>query len=106
MSEMINRIGRAVCSALFGEYVGGVIPFDVERVGRAVLEAMREPTIDMIDAGTAADWVGDCEGRAGMSIVPTERPDWLEDGDGDFPDRRGIWAAMIDAAMKTKPPGD
>ena len=83
----------------------------------------REPTPEMIAAGAAADWVGECESKAGQSIVPLA-PDnsdrrLLEcayefevEGcvdDNDLPEKPlmltspGIWAAMLAAAPRPEP---
>lgn len=63
----------------------------------------REPTPEMIAAGEAADWVGEVEGRAGLSIVPDIVPEYVYDdatgylsGLGEI-HRPGIWRAMIAA---------
>lgn len=52
----------------------------------------REPTPEMLEAGKIADWVGDIESRAGLSIMPDE--DWQGHK------RPGIWRAMLAAAPK------
>lgn len=51
----------------------------------------KEPTPEMIAAGTAADWVGEVEGRAGLSIMPVE---------SDYVSSPGIWPAMIAKAQQ------
>lgn len=64
----------------------------------------REPTLEMIAAGQAADWVGEAESRAGLSIMPDIVPEYVYvDATGELSGlgeihRPGIWRAMIDAA--------
>lgn len=56
------------------------------------------PTPEMLAAGTAADWVGEVESRAGRSIGPDV--DWrynTDDGEPEEVTRPGIWAAMLAA---------
>jgi hypothetical protein len=54
------------------------------------------PTEEMLEAGAAADWVGEVEGRAGLSIVPDTEMQWDDDRDGYIEVQRpGIWAAML-----------
>jgi len=52
----------------------------------SIIAAMREPTSEMVEAGTEADWVGENEDRAGWSINPSEHGP-------------GVWQAMVDAAL-------
>ncbi len=86
--SMIERVARARCAeqginpdAPFRNLVG-----DKQRIvnwqawtgeARAAIEAMREPTDAMIDAGAVAEGDGNLEAQA-----------------------RNLWAAMIDAALK------
>jgi len=95
MTDMIERVARAMCrnrgldpdEATSGEgrvFAGGGSEFIVHRRrwaehsgdARAAIEAMREPTGEMLDAGDAA-----CAGA-------NER----------------VWPAMIDAALAEPPP--
>lgn len=55
MSEMVERCTDAFWDAIpDGVYIEG--PFDAHTVIRAVIEAMREPTIAMYDFGTDKMW--------------------------------------------------
>ena len=55
-----------------------------------------DPTEEMIEAGAAADWVGEVEGRAGLSIVPDTEMQWDASQDDYIEVQRpGIWAAML-----------
>jgi hypothetical protein len=124
MSEMVERVARRLAEHRIGgefsdlewetmmrhvremaaknpAYLAAQSLFtDALRDARIAIEEMRVPTAAMIDAGRDADWVGYAESREGRSIVPTERPDWLEDDEEDPVDRRGIWRAMIEAALE------
>lgn len=91
MSEMIKRATAAVSKALddhwdisLREFVEGY----EEACARAVIEAMREPTEAMIEAGMDADcreWRRNLGDR-----LPTVEECQAND-----------WRAMIDAALKT-----
>ena len=72
------------------------ILFRLDSLGLCVVP--KEPTDEMLVAGKAADWVGECESRAGCSILPSEYIDYSED-DPVKKTRPGIWCAMI-AAVK------
>ncbi len=94
--DMIERVADAIKANLFEDR-------SLNDVARAAIEAMREPTRAMVDAGTSADWVGENEGRAGRSIMPYTFEHF--DGDRDVVDiKPGIWSAMIDAALKAPSP--
>lgn len=79
------------------------IAIDIDRIVFSILRALREPTEAMIQAGTAADWVGEEEDRAGLSIMPNQEITFDENGDPFSRLRPGIWAAMIDKAMQDRP---
>lgn len=70
MSEMVERVARAIAEARFG--IGCPVDGDDRIAARAAIEAMREPTDAMVDAAYGRERTG------------TER---------------GNWRAMIDAAL-------
>jgi hypothetical protein len=90
MSEMVDRMARAMYAASRAkDYVpqpdGYVNEYD-RRMARAALEAMREPTEEMLTA----------EGENEMGT--TERlGEYL-----DFWDAKGVWKAMVNAALIDK----
>lgn len=107
MDSMIEKVAREICLTMWGGYPveeAGREQWSQWEVGRnlarVVIKALREPTPEMVAAGTKADWVGWNEGRAGESILLSERYEWLEEGEEEDFDRQGIWAAMIEAALK------
>jgi hypothetical protein len=70
MSEMTERVAKAIFDAM--DITDGLDWTSAERYARAAIEAMREPTVDMIDAAASVDR-------------------YAEPGDE--------WGAMIDAAL-------
>lgn len=102
MSEMVERVARAVYEALLKhekDYVGEYqdrykLPltqiegdFDLVRVSRAAIEAMREPTQPMKDRGHNAGWHGCIEGDP----IPEEEA------------AASLWQSMIGAALERQP---
>lgn len=65
---------------------------DAEGAVRVVLEAIREPTEEMLDAGKKVD-VGHSWG-SGTPAAPMGEYCYMPEN---------VWAAMIDAALKEKP---
>lgn len=70
MSEMVERVARAICQPPVGDYSGDWRDFIPE--ARAAIEAMREPTEGMLEAGS--DRLGDnadqlCDTDAGAALV-------------------------------------
>ncbi|MDF3837162.1 hypothetical protein P3W85_30025 [Cupriavidus basilensis] len=63
-----------------------------------------EPTKEMIETGSYADWVGCIESREGLSILPSAPGDAEDEDITDRKLKGGIWAAMLSAAPK--PPKD
>lgn len=90
MSEMLERCARAAEDALADALVllcqtgDGPYPHDFENVARAVLEALREPTPQMTEAGEYDD--NSPPGECGRYIT--------EDMGAD------VWRRMIDTALK------
>ena len=76
MSEMIERVARAFTGLHIVTGEGSIVP--AEAVARAAIEAMREPTEAMHDAGSQ-----DLEFRHQIY---------------------GVWEAMIDAALEVPAP--
>lgn len=74
MTEMIERVAKAIQSAL-SEGTPGRDPDRMERIARAAIEAMRDPTEAMIDKGY----------------------DHVDYGGTDI---EAAWKDMIDAALK------
>jgi hypothetical protein len=104
MSEMIDRVALAIDGAMIDSQkmeCGERQKF----VARAAIKAMREPTKEMIEAGTKADWVGEDESRAGRSIMP-HTYEMYDDELNDVVVKTlpGIWESMIDAALNEKSP--
>lgn len=92
MTDMIERVARALCRCRVSQsdYVLGWASVEQEvhycwnewtEEARAAIEAMREPTEDMLYTGNA------------------QIPDW----DRQIEDVRNTWHAMIDAALKERP---
>lgn len=116
MDDMVERVARAIAQEILRQdgHAGPVVfdagplawsyvdqgHVDFGLIASAAIEAMRVPTEAMVDAGTSADWVGEAETRAGLSIMPDSVPDWNSDDDRAVIVRPGIWPAMIDAALK------
>lgn len=73
MSEMVERVARALANE--EGYAYDPVPYN--RRARAAIEAMREPTDAMVDAG---GWLGG------------------ENGVGDS-SARVVWTGMIEAAL-------
>lgn len=89
MSEMIERVAKAAYSSLFidgdkwPEVLCSVSAEQFRKAARAAIEAMREPTQIMINAGESCDDEG-------------------SPNDGDFgrvANAEEHWQAMIDAAL-------
>lgn len=72
MSEMVERVEEAIRRRMARD--GG---YELSDLARAAIEAMREPTTDMENAGAEAD-------DYGLDAVQS-------------------WSVMIDAALKEKP---
>ena len=105
--DMVEKVARALCEdtlrrwrtpiAMKAEPWREFIP-----AARAAIAAMREPTEEMLAAGATADWVGECESRAGLSILPSEAQEWSDEADEYVTvTRPGIWPKMIEAALRT-----
>lgn len=79
MSDMITRVAKAICVASGHpwEFAGSGYRETCIDFARAALDAMREPTPEMVSAG--------------MGEVP-------EDG-SEYEDVEDAWRAMIDAAL-------
>lgn len=88
MSEMVERVARALCEAIGFPADGNVLDGDQIKIGwhtqipkaRAAIEALRLPTDAMVGAGHA-------------EIKPDNLP-------ADAGDARQCWRAMIDAALR------
>lgn len=91
MSEMIDRVAKAICDAengiwnsLIGDWHTRISREKYSAMARAAIEAMREPTVAMEDAPYEASldiyWSYNADGRPGSS----------ED----------VWRIMVDAALK------
>ena len=78
MSEMIERVARAIWKKADEQYLGTEKMEDCDAIARAAIEAMREPTMEMIAAGAH--------------------------GSGEDSDRVaiGAWKEMIDAALSAE----
>jgi len=100
MSEMVERIARALCELEFGKWdaadfnetLSGCDPDEQRDAYReqaiAAIKAMREPTEHMLDKGSEAGW--EC-----VEFSP-------EPGEGiDGYNMEPAWYAMIDAALPT-----
>jgi len=93
MSEMIERVARAIAA----DNVRGNSNWQDWLVeARAAIEAMREPTEKMWDAGAA-----DLYGVSREKAIEYAKEDKFE-SDGRKADE--IWRAMIDAALSDQPP--
>lgn len=93
MSEIIERVARAMADK-FEDHFGGEVALSdhlSQKMARAAIEAMREPTEEMKDLG--ANGVPDrpCP----YSGLPTEEAHAAE-----------IWGIMIDAALAPTSPPD
>lgn len=91
MTNMIEQVARAICTAdandwdtLTQSYNGRMRQHDLERYARAAIEAMREPTPDMVSAGGSTAFGG------------TRDDSFAELAEGMA---RDAYAAMIDAAL-------
>ena len=97
--EMVERVARAIYAAFDaqGEYVGDHHfagraettldgRFDLAAIARAAIEALREPTWKMGDAGCEAFEKWEAAGGNSETIFP----------------HGPIWRAMIDKALKGK----
>ena len=59
MTEMVRRAATAVRAALVREAASASENVSCEAIARAVLEALREPTEEMVEAGVHSDiWNG------------------------------------------------
>jgi len=81
---MVERVARAICASLSDKMngwdtLGGDEREDFLAAARVAIEAMREPTTKMSDAGD--------EASASLAIS--------RDSSGNY-----VWQAMIDAALK------
>lgn len=93
MSEMVGRVAKIIAANSDACMMSGIVPCDdrpnrchCERTARAAIEAMREPTGEMKNAGAASYGVGDAyigEGAALLNGQPTR-----------------AWQAMIDEALR------
>jgi hypothetical protein len=96
MSEMVERVAMRMAqmskARVAGMHTVNALPMDGEEnfldLARAAIEAMREPTVAMIDRG-CADWANLYPGFEGEKPQPTA---------GDV--ASAIYAAMISAALK------
>ncbi|MEH2501224.1 hypothetical protein V1290_000035 [Bradyrhizobium sp. AZCC 1578] len=77
MSEMIERVAKAIQRRALERGTNPVHPAAIHHLAAAAIEAMREPTVEMLVAAQE-DW---------MCVRAAEER-------GDF-----IWRAMIDAAL-------
>jgi hypothetical protein len=92
MSEMIERVARAIQEKLLG---GCVEPNDVAlALARAAIEAMREPTPEAIRAGVAASEAVDYEPTTGDPMFALECAYGLY-----APELIIGYRAMLDAAL-------
>lgn len=75
MTTMVERVARALHEKMCEQDVNGYLAAQLEAadLARAAIEALMEPTEDMLDAGDAAD---------GYDVYV------------------GVWTAMIQAALK------
>lgn len=87
MSEMIERIAQAALALDDTIWVGDNQMLYFRRVAVAALEAMREPTDEMIAVMAAYDWSRD-------RFVPPRLMRPFEDDAAD------CWREMIDEALK------
>ena len=78
--SMIERVARAIAEANMEDF--DETPFLHEAMAIAAIEAMGEPTDEMIEAGVTADWGKTLGSRA-----------------------TGTYRAMIHAALNEKPEG-
>lgn len=84
MSEMVERVAKAIEGVMFATHelpLSAGMHANYCKVAEAAIEAMREPTTDMCNAGTrslALDWNICCDGR----IAPD------------------LWQIMIDELLK------
>ena len=83
MSEMVERVARAIHDAM--DITDSLDATAAETYARAAIEAMREPTEDMlVDAGVMEGFNG-----------------YVDEGDEDRPHIEW-WQAMIDKALEDK----
>lgn len=87
MSEMVEKVAAAICESLFGPYdatalgAGTSPSAQSAKAARAAIEAMREPTESMKEAGDAII-LGDVEDKVIGSFTAEK-----------------TWVAMIDLAL-------
>ena len=86
MSEMVERVAKAIYALQFGKPWAGNFSQDDARVcARTAIEAMRQPTEEMEIEGLNANPRG-----------PSVYPDY---------DAKRIWSSMIDVALSTEKEG-
>ncbi|WP_299327619.1 hypothetical protein [Parasphingopyxis sp.] len=86
MSEMVERVARAIATAQWGEDDRIATEGDF-MAARAATKAMRDPTDEMVRKGghaNAEDWDGDAYSK--------DPQRWDEDS-------RRVWQSMIDTAL-------
>ena len=88
MSEMVERVIKAIEGEL---PLLDLYDIDKEALGRAIIEAMREPTADMLRAATASEHEHFYPGKSPTSHTWKSLPTMLV---------KKLWSAMIDAALK------
>lgn len=93
MSEMVEKAARAAREAVRNTPEGRSTPFEeMSRiVARAVIEAMREPTLEMLEAGDSSYRTARTSGISGMTIEAQIRSKCVRFGEG--------WRAAIDAVL-------
>ena len=86
-SEMVERVGEALSAACMEEF-GATWNYDVrQKFARAAIEAMREPTEEMCNAGKSTEWPMSLENGT-VFLVP-----------GFDAKPSSVWRRMFDAAL-------
>lgn len=93
MSEIIERVARAQCASaghLLEEFEGEELQAALD-LARVAIEAMREPTLEMLDDGHRAAQKTRVSGVSGMTLDAQVNAQCAREN--------AAWRAMIDAAL-------